>query len=330
MVPLCASFATDGSLLAVAYGQIITLWNPYLNTLQGVLTQPPENRSIKHMVFIQNSPFLVAATKDHLYSWNLLTCSVWWSYQIKVDLLRASETNSNFMVTCLDPTSTARSQYRIIIFKPTNPQPVRIEAVSKKIRAATFMPDRAAPVSLSQSKKGVSDAVESILIMNYGYDLEIFGGRTVEELKAEAEEAAERARTEALELQKQKSLVTDIFGSSNKAEVSQQQQQSKEKNERGNEETASRGMVSKKNMVRNPLFDAPSHVMAPVSSLFEAFMGQLLTQNKAAKEEAKAKRRKEQEQEQQSQNQSQNQSDSQSQEMEVEGDDPLQKDEDEE
>ncbi|KAF9173385.1 hypothetical protein BGX21_002483 [Mortierella sp. AD011] len=294
MVPHCAGFSSDGSLLAVAYGQIITLWNPFLNTLQGVLTQPPENRPIKHLTFVKNSPFLIATTKDHLYSWNLLTCSVWWSYQIKVDTLTASQSNSNFMITCTDQRPGATVSYNIIVFKPTNPKPVHIETIAKKVRAVTFMPD---PAALPKSNgAAVSEAVEPILIMNHGFDLEILGGRTAEELKADAEDAVEKARAQALEAQKQKTLVTDIFGSSAKAE-----QKEKEKKEK--KENASRGLVSKKNMTRNPLFDAPSHVMAPVSSLYEAFMGQLLTQNKAAKEEAKAKKKQQQQQEKQEQEQ---------------------------
>ncbi|KAG0315602.1 hypothetical protein BGZ99_007355 [Dissophora globulifera] len=286
MDPTCAGFSSDGSLLAVAYGQIITLWNPYLNTLQGVLTQPPENRPIRHLTFLKNTPFLIAATRDHLYSWNLLTCSVWWSYQIKVDALQASQTNAHFLVTCPDPSQTVASQHRIIVFKPTSPKPVRIETVSKKMRAVTFMRDPAAHTA----KSSTADTVEPILIMNHAFDLELLGGRTAEDLKVEAEEAAERARAEALALETQKSLVSDIFG----ATSTQEQAAAAAQKAKSKKENVSRGMVSKKNMVRNPLFDAPSHVMAPVSSLFEAFMGQLLLQNKAAKEETKAKRKQEQ------------------------------------
>ncbi|KAI1317106.1 hypothetical protein EDD11_008993 [Mortierella claussenii] len=334
MIPHCSGFSSDGSLLAVAYGQIITLWNPYLNTLQGVLTQPPETRPVKHLVFIKNSPFLIAATKDHLYSWNLLTCSVWWSYQIKVETLKASTTHANFMITCPDqrqkqqkqqqqaadgavlaPAAAASStttttattttttttggsaQHSIIVFKPTSPKPLHMETTSKKVRAVTFMPDPVVSASSSLLFKNKThtheDIVEPILIMNHGFDLEILGGRTAEDLKAEAEEAAEKARVAAAEAEKQKTLMTDIFGSSAKAAADQK----KEKKEK--KESASRGMVSKKNMVRNPLFDAPSHVMAPVSSLFEAFMGQLLMAqtNKETKEE-KIKNSKKQKQEQ--------------------------------
>ncbi|KAF9432034.1 hypothetical protein BGZ76_011388 [Entomortierella beljakovae] len=281
MVPQCAGFSSDGSLLAVAYGQIITLWNPYLNTLQGVLTQPPENRPVKQLVFIKDSPFLIAITKDHLYSWNLLTCSVWWSYQIKADILTASQSSSNFMIACPDQRPAATPLYNIIVFKPTSPKPVHMETVTKKVRAVTFMFD---PAVRAANKGAATSGVEPILIMNHGYDLEILGGRTAEELKAEVDEAVEKARAEALEAEKQKSLITDIFGSSAKPDQ-------KEKDKKEKKENTSKGMVSKKNMARNPLFDAPSHVMAPVSSLFDAFMGQMLTYNKAAKEEQKAKKK---------------------------------------
>ncbi|KAF9136120.1 hypothetical protein BGW39_006916 [Mortierella sp. 14UC] len=277
MLPRCAGFSSDGSLLAIAYGQIITLWNPYLNTLQGVLTQPPENRVIHHLTFVKNSPFLIAATSDHIYSWNLLTCSVWWSYQLKVDRLVASQTNSNFMVTCSDHVQ-GTAHHRILVFKPTDPKPVRIEKTQKKVRALTFMPDFSAVAK---------DAVEPILIMNHGYAFEVLGGRTVKELKVEAQKAADKARAAALEAEGKKTLMSDIFGKTAALEAAAM----KDKKENKQDTVASRGLVSKKHMVRNPLFDAPSHVMAPVSSLFEAFMGQLLTQGKAAKEESKARKK---------------------------------------
>ncbi|KAF9086715.1 hypothetical protein BGX23_008634 [Mortierella sp. AD031] len=264
MVPRCAGFALDGSLLAIAYDQIITLWNPYLNTLQ--------------------------ATADHLYSWNLLTCSVWWSYQLKVDCLVTSQTNSNFMVTCSDRVHGEVPQHRILVFKPTDPKPVRMETIEKKARAITFMPD---PSASSTTSAAASEYVEPILMMNHGFDLEILGGRSAEELKAEAEEAAEKARALALEAEKQKSLVSDIFGKSaaTDAAAAAAKANKDKKDKQQQDSIASRGLVSKKHMVRNPLFDAPSHVMAPVSSLFEVFMGQLLTQGKAAKEEHKARRK---------------------------------------
>ncbi|KAF9417570.1 hypothetical protein BGZ94_009944 [Podila epigama] len=294
MPAYCGGFSSDGSLLAIAYGQIITLWNPYLNTLQGVLTQPPENEPVTRLTFLKNSPFLIAATKEHLYSWNLLTCSVWWSYQIRIGALVASPTHAHFMVTCLDPTKVQGApERRIVVFRPTSPTPVKIETTARKVRGLTFMPE--------QSKAGTTTPltkeapVEPILIMNHAFDFEILGGRTPEELKAEAEEMALANAKAAEEAAKSKGLVSGIFGSSSDKAA---EKQKKKKNEAA--VLSQRTTLSKKNLVQNPLFDAPSHVMAPVSSLYEAFMGQLLAQTKGAKEEAKAARaeaKKEQEKE---------------------------------
>lgn len=82
-VPHHAAFSEDGSILAVAYGQIVTLWDPYTNTFQGVLVHPPENRAVKRVEFLGgNSPFLVSLTQDHLYVWNLLTCKGMYKYHL--------------------------------------------------------------------------------------------------------------------------------------------------------------------------------------------------------------------------------------------------------
>ncbi|KAF9152489.1 WD repeat-containing protein 75, partial [Actinomortierella ambigua] len=279
MVPRCAGFSSDGSLLAVAYGQIITLWNPYLNALQGTLTMPPENRPIRHLTFVKNSPFLVAATKDHLYSWNLLTCSVWWSYQIKTERLVASSTDNTFMVTCPEAAAAAAGnggfEHRLIVFRPTCPVPVKIETTKKKIRATTFLPDT---LARSNNTNNDNQRVEAILIMNNRYDLEVLGGRTAEEVRVEAAEAVAKAAEAAKAVQEAslaKSMVTDIFGSS-RAAAAAAATATANKDKKDSSSTTVRTQTSKKNPMRNPLFDAPSHVMAPVSSLFEAFMGQLL------------------------------------------------------
>ncbi|KAG0245029.1 WD repeat-containing protein 75, partial [Actinomortierella wolfii] len=216
-----------------------------------------------------NSPFLVAATKDHLYSWNLLTCSVWWSYQIKTERLVASSTDDTFLVACPDSASSGNPngfEHRLIVFRPTCPVPVKIETTKKKIRAATFLPDGTSRSSNAKKAGSESQSIEAILIMNNRYDLEVLGGRTAEELRIEAEEAAAEAAKAAQEAEKAKNLVSNIFGSRAAAPAAVKDKK----------DTTLRSQTTKKNPLRNPLFDAPSHVMAPVSSLFEAFMGQLL------------------------------------------------------
>ncbi|KAF9150980.1 hypothetical protein DFQ26_001396, partial [Actinomortierella ambigua] len=111
--------------------------------------------------------------------------------------------------------------------------------------------------------------VEAILIMNACYDLEMLGGRTAEEIRVEAAETAKAIQEASIA----KSMVTDIFGSSRAVAAATA---AANKDKKDSSSTTVRTQTSKKNPMRNPLFDAPSHVIAPVSSLIEAFMGQLL------------------------------------------------------
>ncbi|KAG0334775.1 hypothetical protein BG004_000275 [Podila humilis] len=324
LIPHCAGFSSDGSLLAVAYGHIITL--------HGVLTQPPEIRVIKKLIFSKDSPFLLATTKDHLYSWNLLTCSVWWSYKIQAETLVGSQTNSHFLITCADPAQPSGSVDRkVFVFRPNSPVPIHVETVEHKMRAITFMQDpsrshsnglksstttttttttpstsstsSSTTTSTTVTTKEMSEAMEPILIMSKGFNLEILGGRTAKEREADAEATAEANAKAALEAEKKKqTLMSDIFGTTTtttttttavagRAAVEAKAQAKRERKEAAASGGAvSRGMISKKNMIRNPLFEAPSHVMAPVMTLYEAFMDQLLlstqTETEAVKEDA--------------------------------------------
>ncbi|KAF9583045.1 hypothetical protein BGW38_010365 [Lunasporangiospora selenospora] len=267
MAPSGAAFSSDGSILAIAYGHIITLWNPTLNTLQGVLVHPPHNHPVNHLTFLKDSPFLVAATKDHIYLWNLLSCTVIWDYKVKTDFLTCSSVNSNFLVSCseLDPTS-GKTKHQVLVFSPLSSSPLSKEVTGKKTRAVTFLPDPSLKTAGS---------VEPILIMNHSDNLEILGGSSIQELKAKAEAETEMARAAAVEASKQKTLLTDTLGKAEQ-EDSQSKKKKKGANKEGKTSDATRGMATKRNMVQNPLFDTSAHLMAPLSTLYEAFMAQLL------------------------------------------------------
>ena len=70
-----AAISSDGSLLAVAFQQMVTLWDPATNQLHQTLCHPPPDCPVLGLDFIRNSHFLVTFTRTHLYVWNLLTCS---------------------------------------------------------------------------------------------------------------------------------------------------------------------------------------------------------------------------------------------------------------
>ncbi|XP_072029311.1 WD repeat-containing protein 75-like [Amphiura filiformis] len=87
--PKDASFCADGSLLAVSFAQIITIWDPDTNELKRTFCQGTPDDPIESLYFghISSSCHLVASTKGSITVWNLLTCSVLWNVSLGVHLL---------------------------------------------------------------------------------------------------------------------------------------------------------------------------------------------------------------------------------------------------
>jgi NET1-associated nuclear protein 1 (U3 small nucleolar RNA-associated protein 17) len=96
--PRASCFSSDGSLLAIAYQHIITLWNPNSNTLLSTLTYPPDHEPITKLSFLAESHYLVSCTKRRLFVWDLLTCQLKWSHVVNVDILTADSKSSKFAI----------------------------------------------------------------------------------------------------------------------------------------------------------------------------------------------------------------------------------------
>jgi NET1-associated nuclear protein 1 (U3 small nucleolar RNA-associated protein 17) len=98
---LAAAFSPDGSLLAVAASDLLTLWDPSTNGLIRVLSNSPQSLPINHLAFVNQSNCLVTATSGDrplLTVWDLKTLSVQWSQQIHVEALTVDPARPNFSV----------------------------------------------------------------------------------------------------------------------------------------------------------------------------------------------------------------------------------------
>jgi NET1-associated nuclear protein 1 (U3 small nucleolar RNA-associated protein 17) len=94
-----AAFSKDGSVLAVSYGQIITLWDPSTNMLKRTLSQSAPCDSVEHMAFLSQKPYLVASTAQTLCVWDLLLCTVRWKItNISVMAIAVDEHTPHFAV----------------------------------------------------------------------------------------------------------------------------------------------------------------------------------------------------------------------------------------
>uniref|UniRef100_A0A1J3IIZ1 WD repeat-containing protein 75 n=1 Tax=Noccaea caerulescens TaxID=107243 RepID=A0A1J3IIZ1_NOCCA len=137
-----AAFSGDGTVLAVAAENVITLWNPDKNILLSVLgaTLTP----ITKLCFAGKSEFLVAAShfpKPELSVWDTSKLSLSWSYGLRIEAVTSAVDSSAFAVLALIPDSFRKGKSKkkilrgrdgaILLFNGSDPKPVSIWTVMK-------------------------------------------------------------------------------------------------------------------------------------------------------------------------------------------------------
>ncbi|KAM4608467.1 WD repeat-containing protein 75 isoform 2-T2 [Polymixia lowei] len=138
LTPKCCCFSADGSLLAVSFQEVVTVWSPASWELLTTLSQPPG--VIRDLCFgrLSCSKYLLGTTaKKLLCCWNLLTCSLEWSTSMNVSLLLADPLSENMAAFCRQAGST-----NLFVFKPSEPRPVFSHKAlsSGKVTHAVFAP----------------------------------------------------------------------------------------------------------------------------------------------------------------------------------------------
>ncbi|XP_038079160.1 WD repeat-containing protein 75-like [Patiria miniata] len=135
-MPRCACFSSDGSLLVVAFGHVVTIWDPDVNVLKKTLCHGTKDHLIEHMAFGHGSAShcLVSASSSVLNVWSLLTCSVIWRVNMKVSVL-AADTESEF-VAVFDKSGN------LFVFHPLEPKLVysKQDLPTPHIISAVFIP----------------------------------------------------------------------------------------------------------------------------------------------------------------------------------------------
>ena len=108
---LATAFSPDGSILAVAASEFLTLWNPATNSLLRVLSNSILNplQPIHHLAFVNRSNCLVAASPGQrpvLTVWDISTLSLRWCQAISVGSLSVDPFRPSFAVLAHIPSST--------------------------------------------------------------------------------------------------------------------------------------------------------------------------------------------------------------------------------
>lgn len=131
-----ACFSEDGSLLAVAFEDVVTLWATENRDLVGQLCEEENSHSVEQLAFGRKSccHLLVVQNSTAITVWNVLTLSVLWIIRCEVQYL-VSDPESEMIA------AFSRRQ-NVVIFRPCDPEPLySIKEVSKdSILAALFVP----------------------------------------------------------------------------------------------------------------------------------------------------------------------------------------------
>lgn len=190
--PRAVAYSTDGSLLAIAYQHIVTLWNPDTNTLLTTLTSPPDHEPIIKLAFLSDSHYLVACTKRRLFVWDLLNCQLKWTHVVSADVLTTDTKSSRFAVYAPHDTTAPissksgegsmdvdaaeklkaaqRAQRQaahttdgyVMLFSPESPAPLGVWVLpALGVRGVSFLPSRGGASHGSQS---ADSAVQSSLV----------------------------------------------------------------------------------------------------------------------------------------------------------------------
>jgi NET1-associated nuclear protein 1 (U3 small nucleolar RNA-associated protein 17) len=121
------AFSSDGSLVAVAYGALLTLWDLSTMALRGVLTSA-DGMAIQQIFFTgKTSPYVAVRTSEQVQVWNLLTMTLWWRYVVPSDgsFVAAGSKDDELLVVIRGDTR----EYVVMTMAPESPVPVKLQRV---------------------------------------------------------------------------------------------------------------------------------------------------------------------------------------------------------
>jgi len=261
------SFSDDGSVLAVVAEQEISLWNPYNNTLQYVLSYSPQKEPILNMHFIPNTYYIVANSNNYLYVWSLLTCSVCWCYRLAVDQLVLDPYNNQFMVGVK---SKDFEGFYLLIFDPNYYFPLSCFRVSDKpYRSIIYLPDK--------------EEGSFVLYMSDDFSLKLLNRSKSEIIQFNRKKDDDNSEEANNSLEAQQELFNSMFG---KISISSSE----------DDDITKRKTIKKKALDKSPFATTlSSHIMVSLSTPFEVFMNNCMDKKEIIKTKEKKVDEKEKE-----------------------------------
>ncbi|XP_078656195.1 WD repeat-containing protein 75-like isoform X2 [Branchiostoma floridae x Branchiostoma belcheri] len=246
------AFSEDGSLLAVAFGQSLTIWDPYTIDLKTTFchTFCTEKENIRQVKFGHGncSHYLITTTPSNLSVWNILSCSLLWTVSCECAVLVADPLSEYMAVF------SATSD--LTVFKPSSPEPVYThnKGVQSSVVAAVFFPKQNQE-SGEQAGEAPWQKWSELYFMTYDQDLLT--------LQKEAPQQTRKDITEMLESH----LPPTPFS----MYLSQVRTDGQGEESHAPVQHGTPGAVAVQQMLQTP-----AHVLPPVSTLCQSFLQMLL------------------------------------------------------
>ncbi|XP_048342813.1 WD repeat-containing protein 75 isoform X2 [Sphaerodactylus townsendi] len=252
-------FSEDGSLLAVSFEGIVTVWDSETWDLKSTFCHPPG--TIRNLCFgrLSCSKYLLGTTSNgFLCCWNLLSCTLEWSAQLNVQVLQPDCLSENIAAI------SGISEYSdLFVFKPSEPRPlcIRKQVCREKVPWSCLCCREALPSVLHSRKKYQWLSLSQFYFLTETHELMTFSTKTPEE----------RLTPSSRQLTAEESLpVTPFY-----LLLGKHQQQTKEAAEGGRVPVLK--TLAQDSPAVKELLHTPAHILPSASFLCPIFINSLLT-----------------------------------------------------
>ncbi|WWC85348.1 uncharacterized protein L201_000211 [Kwoniella dendrophila CBS 6074] len=255
-----SAFSPDGTMIVLAHGSVVTLWDVESNVLLKVF-DAPSGVPIKSTAFVgPEGRFLIGSGEDQaIVVWDMLSCEVSWS--LLDHRVHQIATAGEFFLTF---STTNAKKTLLTVFSPVSSVPLRIMSISQPIKHLQILPTPAiSPLSLHLI--GVASSGE---IFRFG-DL----AHSAAPLTSKSVSTA--TKQQGLSIW-QEMFGKDAFLDSLSLDVAATDEAALTATA-----TALQQRVSGKGKPAD-VFTGPSHTMPPTGILFDAFMDELLSGHTAS------------------------------------------------
>lgn len=266
-----SAWAPDASLLALAHGSVVSVWDPITSELRGSLASP-RSRPITRVSFVGGEGRWVVGTGERkgVVVWDLLKGTVAWSDDHRVvDGLSVDPSSSSPLFTITETTYQPTASTAFHIFSVTSSTPLRQHFVPHRLRSFVPYTSIEPTSSYASTSTAESHTQLSFLAVTVDYDVVLIGDGVEKTIyAADSAQALNLSATLT-----SRTLFDEIFGDSSSAFTPPQLAAARPEL-----------LAAAQRKSLDSLFDAPAQVLPGMGLVFYEVLDSLLARRGAVEE----------------------------------------------